>query len=68
MPQQNLRKITRTADDPDYWAEYAAKLLKRGKTRGAAEVALKMEARGKAGVTPEIRSVLDKVVALARGA
>ena len=67
MPQQNLRKITRASDDPDYWVEYAANLPKRGKTRGAAEVALEMEARGKAGVTPEIRSVLDRVVALARG-
>ena len=36
------------------------------KTRAAAEVALEIEASGEAGVTTEIRSVLDKVVELAR--
>ena len=35
------------------------------KTRAAAEVAVEMENRGKKGVTPEIRSVLEKVVSLA---
>ena len=67
MPQQNLQKITRASDDPGYWMEYAANLPKSAKTKGAAEVALQMEVRGKAGVTSEIRSVLDKVVSLARG-
>jgi putative ATP-dependent endonuclease of OLD family len=67
MPSQNPQKITRASNDPDYWMEYAANLPKRAKTKGAAEVALEMESRGEAGVTPEIRSALDKVVALARG-
>ena len=67
MSQKNLQKITRASDDPDYWVEYAANLPKSAKTKGAAEVALEMESRGDAGVTPEICSVLDKVVSLAGG-
>ena len=38
----------------------------RQKTRAAADVAIEMERRGKAGVTSEIRAALDKVVSLAR--
>ena len=65
MPQQNLKKITAARGDPEYWVEYAARLPTRAKTRAAAEVAVEMENRGKKGVTPEIRSVLEKVVSLA---
>ena len=39
---------------------------KKYKTRAAAEVAIEMEDRGEAGVTPEIRGVLAKVVSLAQ--
>ena len=39
---------------------------KKQKTRAAADVAIEMERRGKAGVTSEIRAALDKVVSLAR--
>ena len=47
------------------YAEVYGRYRKRHKTRAAAEVALEMEARGEAGVTPEIRAVLEKVVSLA---
>ena len=66
MPQQNLAKISSAPGDPSYWEEYADKLPSRAKTRAAADVAIEMEVRGDAGVTPEIRSVLEKVVSLAR--
>ena len=65
MPQQNLRKITAARGDPKYWVDYAARLPARAKTRAAAEVAGEMENRGEIGVTPQIRSVLEKAVALA---
>lgn len=38
----------------------------RQKTRAAADVAIEMEGRGKAGVTSEIQAALEKVVSLAR--
>lgn len=47
------------------YAEVYGRYRKRHKTRAAAEVALEMEGRGEAGVTPEIRAVLEKVVSLA---
>ncbi len=65
MPAQNLARITGKPDDGGYWTEYAAKLPSKSKTRGAAAVAVKMEERGDAGVTAEIRAVLNKAVALA---
>ena len=67
MPQQNLRKLTKQPGDPGYWQEYAANLPGRAKTRAAADVAIEMEHRGSAGVTSEIRGVLEKAVSLARG-
>ena len=67
MPQQNLRKLTKQLGDSGYWREYAANFPKRAKTRAAADVGLEMDNRGGAGVTPEIRAVLEKVVSLARG-
>jgi len=39
---------------------------KNQKTRAAADIAFEMEALGEAGVTAEIRGVLQKVVSLAR--
>ena len=60
MAQQN-------PGDPGYWQEYAANLPGRAKTRAAADVAIEMEHRGSAGVTSEIRGVLEKAVSLARG-
>ncbi len=47
------------------YEEVYERYRKRHKTRAAAEVALEMEARDEAGVTPEIRAVLEKVVSLA---
>lgn len=67
MPQQNLRKLTKQLGDSGYWRGYAANLPKRAKTRAAADVGLEMDNRGRAGVTPEICAVLEKVVSLARG-
>ena len=67
MPQQNLRKLTKQPGDPGYRREYAANLPGRAKTRAAADVAIEMEHRGSAGVTSEIRGVLEKAVSLARG-
>ena len=67
MPQQNLAKLTKQPGDPGYWQEYAANLPRRAKTRAAANVAIEMEHRGTAGVTSEIRDVLEKVVSLAQG-
>ena len=67
MPEQNRRKITRVPGAAGYWQKYASKLPNRAKIRAAAEVAIAMEARGKDGVPPEIRAVLEWVVALARG-
>jgi len=66
MPEQNLRKVTKQPSDPDYWAEFLEYFPKKGaKTRAAANVAVEMEARGRDGVTSELRSVLEKVVTLA---
>jgi len=67
MPEQKLGKLTKQLGDPGYWVEYAGQLPNRAKTRAAAEVSVEMESRGAGGVTNEIRAVLDKVVALARG-
>ncbi len=63
MPTQNLRKLKKAPGDSGYWEDYAANLPKGAKTRAASEVAVEIEARGESGVTPEIRSVLEKVVA-----
>lgn len=67
MPRQNLKKIELPASDPSFWQEYAQHLPRRAKTRAAADVAAELERRGAAGVTPEIRSVLTKVIGLSRG-
>ncbi|MDW7710452.1 MAG: DUF2813 domain-containing protein [Deferrisomatales bacterium] len=67
MPEQNLAKVTKNPGDAGYWAEYAHHLPGRAKTRAAANVAVEMESRGERGVTTELRSVLEKVVALAEG-
>ena len=48
------------------YADVYQRYRKRQKTRAAADVAIEMERRGKAGVTSEIRAALDKVVTLAR--
>ena len=48
------------------YEEVYERYRKRQKTRAAAAVAQEMEDRGEAGVSPEIRRVLDKVVSLAR--
>ena len=60
MPQQNLTKLTKQPGDPGYWQEYAANLPNRAKTRAAADVAIEMEHRGSAGVTSEMRGVLER--------
>ena len=65
MPAQKLPLLTKNPGDPGYWADYAAILPGKAKTRAAAAVAAEMEHRGAAGVTPEILGVLDKVVAVA---
>lgn len=67
MPAQNLARVTKSAGDAGYWEEYAAHLPSKAKTRGAAAVAMEMEARGPAGVTSEIQALLNKVVSLAGG-
>ena len=40
---------------------------KRQKTRAAAEIAIGMEGRGEAGITREIRDVLQKAISLSKG-
>ena len=67
MPPQNLKKLKKQPGDSGYWQEYAANLPGKAKTRAAADVAIEMERRGTAGVTSEIRGVLEKAVSLARG-
>ena len=49
------------------YAEVYRRHRKGQKTRAAAEVAIEMEGREQAGVTPEIRDVLEKALSLARG-
>ena len=49
------------------YAEVYRRHRKGQKTRAAAEVAIEMEGREQAGVTPEIRKVLEKALSLARG-
>lgn len=68
MPLQNLSKIKKQLGTRDYWTEYAKNLPGRAKTRAAADVAVEMENRGRAGVPEEIRNILDKVISLAGGA
>lgn len=65
----SLERMVNRPGDPDYWTEYADLVSKRrgAKTRAAAEVAFEMEAKGEAGVTGEIREVLEKAVSLAGG-
>ena len=46
------------------YADVYGRYRKGQKTRAAAEVAIAMERRGAAGVTPEIRQVLEKTVTL----
>ena len=67
MPEQNLAKMEKEPSDPDYWIEYAKNLPKKAKTHAAADVAVEMENRGTAGVSEEIRNILDKVISLAGG-
>ena len=68
MPEQNRAKIESDPGELGYWSQYARHLPKGSKTRAAAAVAIEMEERGAAGVSAEIRAVLDGVVSLARGA
>lgn len=68
MPEQNLAKMEKEPSDPDYWIEYAKNFPRKAKTHAAADVAVEMENRGAAGVTEEIRNILDKVISLAGGA
>lgn len=65
MPAQNLAKVTTPLGNPGYWTDYADKLPRGAKTRGAAAVAAEMERRGAPGVTAELLGVLNKVVQLA---
>jgi len=67
MPEQNLKKITLPRSHPEFWQEYARHIPRRAKTRAAADVAAELERRGADGVTPEIRSILVKVISLSRG-
>ena len=67
MPDQNLKKMKKQPGDLSYWIEYAKNLPRRAKTRAAADVAVEMERRGRAGVTREMHEILDKVTSLARG-
>ena len=68
MPNQNLSKIKKQPNDPDYWTEYAKNLPGKAKTHAAADVAVEMENRRAEGVTEEISGILDKVISLAGGA
>ncbi|MCY4674134.1 MAG: DUF2813 domain-containing protein [Bacteroidetes bacterium] len=67
MPKQNLEKITKNRDDPEYWGEYYEHYPNRSKTKAAADIALEWTRSNARKVTPEIRSVLDKAISLARG-
>ena len=69
MPGQNRARVESKPGESDYWREYARNFPKKmSKPRAAAAVAIEMEERGAAGVSAEIRAVLDGVVSLARGA
>ena len=68
MPKQNRARIRSTAGEPGYGAEFSRNFPSRHKTRAAAAAAVEMETRGASGVTAEIRTVLKRVVSLARGA
>ena len=48
------------------FADVYKKYKKYQKTRAAAEVASVMEGKGEAGVTPVIRTVIEKAIGLAR--
>ena len=65
MPGQNLERLTKKLGEPGYWREYARHLPSKAKTRAAASVAVEMESRGPDGVSSEISTVIEKVVALA---
>ncbi len=67
MSPQNLTRVAIQPGDHGYWREYAANLPNKAKTKAAANVAIEMENRGKAGVPSEVRGVLEKAVSLARG-
>lgn len=67
MPEQNRDQLTKQRGDDGYWAEFADRLPGRRKTRAAADVAARMEAKGEAGVTDVLRGILEKVVAQAGG-
>lgn len=67
MPAQNRAQLTKQLGDDGYWAEFADRLPGRSKTRAAADVAVEMETKGAAGVTEQVRDILEKAVALAGG-
>lgn len=64
---QNLNEITKMRDDPGYWEEYLSNLHRGYKTKAAADIALEWPKPNSPEVTPEIRSVLDMAISLARG-
>ncbi len=67
MPPQNLKKIEKKSGEPGYWLEYYKNLPGHAKTRAAADIAVELEDSDSGSVTPEIRSVIQKVVSLVRG-
>jgi hypothetical protein len=67
MPEQKRALLTKQPGEDGYWADFADQLPRRSKARAAAEVAATMEGTGQEGVTPEIRGILERVVALAGG-
>lgn len=67
MSKQILDQLTMKPGDPGYWIEYASNLPSKAKTRGAAEIALKLQTDSESKVPSEIRGVLDSIKSLARG-
>lgn len=63
FPYPNMEEHLKVNGYADVYQRYR----KGQKTRAAAEIAVEMEGRGEAGVTPEIRDVLEKVLSLSRG-
>lgn len=65
--QQELNESTKNPNEPGYWEEYLSNLRFGYKTKAAADVALEWTKPDSPRVTPEIHSVLDKAISLARG-
>ncbi len=67
MKNQGTNEIKLKPDEPGYWEKFIDGIQRGGKTKAAADIALKWTQSDSPSVTPEIRSVLEKAIVFAGG-